>query len=391
MLMVWVLVWLVTAGLIAATQYTSRDPDSKLYAGISARLADEPVRQWIAPEWWGLWGDGATGPFYEHPVGLFLLPAALARLGYPAEQAAYAVNALYQIVGLYLLGLLASTFVTSRDARALQWLLQLLPIAFVFRIRANHEHAVLAALLFALYATERSRQRSSWTAGMVAGFVAVLLIKGAFAFMVPLVCALWLVAREGRIRPTGRPWIAIAVMPVAAVLVVWAYDAAYLRVTGAHFLDLYLTRQMPQDQVTAGASPARFAYNGVWYLSRIVWYAFPWGLLAGVLALRAIWKRDVWPPGDVRLYQGAWFALVTTTVLLVALSLAHRKADRYGLPVYFICAAAGAAAGIRWFPWLQRLVASMDRPWVPPAMYLALCVVRLIGTGPLSHFTFWRT
>ena len=148
-------------------------------------------------------------------------------------------------------------------------------------------------------------------------------------------------------------------------------------------------------------SPARFAYNNVWYLSRIVWYAFPWSLLAGIVALRAVWKGHVWPKADspegenrsgsAVSYQGAWFALVTTAALVVTLSLAHRKADRYQLPAYFICAAAGSVAAIRWFPWLQRVVARMDRPWIPPAIYLALCVIRLIGTGPLSHFTFWRT
>ena len=73
--------------------------------------------------------------------------------------------------------------------------MQLLPIAFVFRIRANQEYAVLAGVLFALYACERARTRATWVPGMLAGFLAVLLVKGVFAFMVPLTCVLWLLAR----------------------------------------------------------------------------------------------------------------------------------------------------------------------------------------------------
>ncbi len=36
------------------------------------------------------------------------------------------------------------------------WTLQLLPIAFVFRIRANHEYPLLAGVVVAVYGIERS-------------------------------------------------------------------------------------------------------------------------------------------------------------------------------------------------------------------------------------------
>ena len=384
----WGLAWLVAAGLIAFAQYSSKDPDSQLYAGIASRLVDEPLREWIAPEWWGFWER--TGPFIEHPFGLFVLPAALARLGYPAGQAAYAVNAFYQIVALGLVALLAAAVVPRREARALQWLLQLPPIAFVFRVRANHEYAVLAALLFAVYATERSRARPAWIVGMFAGFCAVLLIKGPFAFAVVPVCALWLIARGDRGRRAWHAWAAIAAMPLAAVLVAWLYETAYFDVTGQSFLDAYTGRQLPSDQVTAGFSPLRAGYNAVWYLSRILWYAFPWSLLAGIVAVRAVWNGR-WTPSGEPTRQGAWFAVATTGVLLVAFSLAHRKADRYLLPVYFIIAAVGAVDAIRRFAWLRRGVERLDRPWVPAAFFVVLCALRLWAIGPLRQFTFWRT
>ena len=123
--------------LIAITQFRSGDPDSNVYAGISARLATEPLERWIAPEWWGQWKF--EGPFREHPIGIFILPALAARLGYPASQAAYAVNGLFQAASILLLQLIAVQLVSRRDARALGWIVQLMPIAFVFRIRANQD------------------------------------------------------------------------------------------------------------------------------------------------------------------------------------------------------------------------------------------------------------
>ena len=135
---------------------------------------------------------------------MFVVPAVLGRAGYPPVQAAYAVNALYQIVSFALVTLIAVALV-PRQAVALGWILQLLPIAFVFRVRANQEYAVLAGLLLAIYATERARTRPAWIAGMVGGFCAVLLVKGVFAFMVPIGCGVWLVSRAASNARRGRP------------------------------------------------------------------------------------------------------------------------------------------------------------------------------------------
>jgi 4-amino-4-deoxy-L-arabinose transferase-like glycosyltransferase len=411
----WLLAWLVTAALLAALHVGSGDPDSKLYAGISARLVSLPVSQWIAPEWWGFWG--LTGPYHEHPVGMFVVPAALGRLGYPAEQAAYAVNALYQVASFVLIVLIARTVLPRREADALGWLVQLLPIAFVFRIRANQEYAVLAGVLFALYACERARTRSVWVAGMLAGFVAVLLVKGVFAFMVPLTCAVWLIARGPR-RPVAA-WLGILLMPVAGALVTWAYESTYVHVTGRSFLEIYRARQVPEGALTTGSPVARAAYTLVWYVGRVIWFAFPWSLAAAAVTFGALRARQLWPqppfgsrlsaagsrtdmarsrlqaPGSVaehdRAWQGAWFAAVATIALVVTFSLAHRKADRYIFPAYFSAAALGGVSAIRTVPWLARIAERLDRPWTAPALHVALVILRLATRGALPEFTFWRS
>ncbi len=393
----WLVALLLTAGLIALTHFTSRDNDSFLYAGISARLSQLPVTQWIAPEWWGFWT--LQGPYCEHPVGLFVLPAALGRLGYPPEQAAYAVNAAWQAAAFILASLVAGFLVAPRDARALAWILQLLPIAFVFRVRANHEYAVLASVLFAVYCTERARARPAWTLGMMGGFVAVLLVKGVFAFIVPVVCALWLVARASGLTDATRTWpawAAIASMPVAALFVTWGYEAAYMSVTGRSFLDVYRSRQVPEGALTTGSPLARTAYSAVWYAARVLWYAFPWSLFAGVLAVVGIKSGSIWPWRrranlPAALGQGAWFAIATGLALVATFSVAHRKADRYIFVVYFVLAAAGAVAAIRRYEWLQRVVERLDRAWVPPALYVLLFLLRLVSLNALPEFTFWRS
>ena len=89
--------------------------------------------------------------------------------------------------------------------------------------------------------------------------------------------------------------------------------------------------------------------------------------------------------------QGAWFAIVAAGVLTAAFSLAHRKADRYIFPVYFLIAAGGAGPALRRWPRLQRFADGADRPWVPAALYVVLVLITVASTGRLPRFTFWRT
>jgi hypothetical protein len=395
----WLVAWVVTALLIGAIRYESRDPDSQLYAGISARLVREPLRQWIAPQWWGFWNS--EGPYCEHPVGMFVVPALLGRAGYPPLQAAYTINALYQVLSIALIISIAA-FLVPRHAVAIGCVMQVLPIAFVFRVRANQEYAVLAGLLFAVYSTERARTRPRWIAGMLAGFCAVLLVKGVFAFMVPVACGLWLVSRtaaNARPRQDWPAWSGIALMPIVAVAVAAAYEAAYVTVTGQSFLEIYRSRQLPEEALAAGSLAWRIAYTASWYAARILWYPFPWSIVAIAAAANAILNTRYWPVGRRALgsyakdpgWQGAWFAVVTAVVLTAAFCLAHRKADRYIFPVYFFIAAAGAGVASRRSSAIAAIAAKLDRPWVPAVVYLLLVVLTLLSSGHLPRFTFWRS
>jgi hypothetical protein len=329
--------------------------------------------------------------------------AALGRTGYPPGQAAYALNALYQVIAFALVTSIGAFVMSTRDARALGWMLQLLPIAFVFRVRANQEYAVFAGFLFAIYATERARRSPLWIAGMLAGFCAVLLVKGVFAGIVPVVCAVWVIARvePGPLfrKADRHAWTGIALMPVAALAVAWGYDGIYSHVTGRSFIELYTGRQLPEESLTIGSRIVRTAYTASWYVSRVMWYAFPWSVLAiaaGLSGIRQGAWRPAWMPGArpaewTTARQGAWFGLVSGILLTAAFSLAYRKADRYIFPVYFLVGAVGAGWALRRVPVIGHMADRLDRPWVPAAVYVGLFLLTLFSTGRLPQFTFWRT
>jgi len=374
----WTSALLAAAALIAATGYTSRDPDSTVYAGIAARLSAQPPGTWIAPQWWGHWGF--EGPFREHPAGILVIPAMLARAGYPAPQAAYAVNAAFQVLSLVLIGALAAAVLPGREARALTWMLQLVLIAFVFRIRANQEYAVLAGLLLALYATERSRARPAWAWVTAVGFAGVLLVKGIFGLMVPALCAVWLLTREiggpdRRFAGQARTWLALAATLAVLPLVTVAYEVLYQRATGQSFLAFYTGPRLDAGAVAADLW-LRWPIHAVWYVGRLIWYAMPWSPFA--LGVGWLWLRGRMRP-DARDAGALLFALGASALVVAAFAAADRRADRFIFPAYFAAGAAGAVAAVRWSPRLSRLVDRLDRPWVPAAFWVALFLLRLLS------------
>jgi 4-amino-4-deoxy-L-arabinose transferase-like glycosyltransferase len=364
---------------LAALGYRARDADSRLYADIAARMSEAPAAGWIAPDFPPGWY--MSGRFREHPAGLFVPAAALARLGYPAAQSAYALNALYQVLTIVLLQRLTATLVPGLEARALGWLVQLLPIAFTFRIRANHEQAVLLCLVASLYGIERARARTRWALLTAAGLVFLLLVKGVLAVFGPALCALWLVSRrlaDPASPPGGRAaWLGVAASIAAMGAAALFYEHLYRNATGEAFWSIYLTRQLGVAAAGEGAGVAGKLHNLVWYLGRVLWFPFPWSLALVAAAWHA--RRLPWrggPAADAEpsargVRAGGLFAIATLVLYVGLFSLSDRRADRYVFPAYYAVGAAGAVAALRASGRLRRVAGALDRPWVPAAVWAA--------------------
>jgi 4-amino-4-deoxy-L-arabinose transferase-like glycosyltransferase len=373
---------------LAALGYGSRDPDSRLYAAIAAQMARAPAASWIAPEFPPGWF--MSGPFREHPVGLFVPAAILARLGYPAGQAAYAMNALYQAATLALLPALAAPLASRLEARTLGWLLQLLPIAFTYRVRANHEAALLLCLVLALLGTERSQRGARWALLTGVGLVGLLLVKGVFAVLGPPLCALWLLAARRERAPDAPParpaWLGLGLAVLAMAGAAAVYELLYRQATGEPFWSFYLARQLGVAAAAGeGGAALQKASNLAWYLGRILWFAFPWSLALLAAAMRPWLSREASPHPEAAPRAAAASAFVAGALLLYVgvFSLFDRRADRYVFPAYCLVGAAGAVAAIRRWPALRRVAERLDRPWVPAAVFLLTFAAHALA-GPLG-------
>lgn len=389
---VWTAGFLLVATVIVATGFTSSDPDSALYANIADRLSEEPIARWVAPEWWGFWPEARmTGLFREHPAGIFWLPAALARFcGIPAIQGAYIVGVLAGLLSLVLIGVLAGRVCARDDARAALLLLQFMPVAFIFRIRANHEYLMLLCLLLVLLGLDRvKRSTGAWWL-VAAGLAGGLLVKGVFVSLILLGGALW-IALDPRRDQTGTQGVRRQLLAFGAGLLVMvalaaAYDALYLRATDERFWSAYWARQMgPLTIASPWQDAAAIASRLGFYVTRLLWHPAPWSLALLWLALT---RFGTWR--DLPLVERRALAFsVTFVVLAVAmLSLPSRFAERYAFSATFVVGTVGAVAARRaWTP-LGSLTARLDGlvPALPAVVWTLLSVGRLVLGPYLPRF-----
>jgi len=387
---------LVVWAVIAATGFVSRDPDSAFYAVMSARLAQGDPARVIAPEWGGLWNG--TGLWQEHPIGIYLAPIAVAKLGYPAAQAAYAAGIAAGLACLLLLARLARAAEPSAGRSALV-LLQLVPAAFVFRVRANQEYPMLLCLLVTLVALDgvrRSGVRRSWAWSLVAtaALVAALLVKGVFVALVLLGAGIWVLVNPLRAQGSAvRPLVALAGAMLAMVLAAWFYDRLYEHATGTTFWVGYWRRQLgPVADAAPSAGALPLVYHAFFYLAHMAWLSAPWGAALIALVIGRISKaRDAWRAQPEPLTRAAVFALAFAGAAIVLLSPSGRFAERYLFSPIFVTAAIGVALACRTWPHIPVAVAQIERrvPFLPVLVWLALIVGRL-GLGPLlPRPRFW--
>jgi 4-amino-4-deoxy-L-arabinose transferase-like glycosyltransferase len=380
----WVAAIAAAAAVLAGVDYRTPDPDSALHVAIVSDLAGQPLEKWLAPDWGGHWDR--QGPFREHPAGLFLLSWPLVAAGYPASQAPFVVNAVFQALCLLLLQRLARVLGTDAEARAVGWLLQLLPIAFVFRIRANHEQLVLFFYLAALVATEAGRRRPLFFGAAALAAVGALLVKGVFAVLVPASCALWLIWRPA---PTPRlrlaAWSGLALASLLTLAAAGGYEHAYRQVTGESFFRPYLGQQLglaaEQHRSTLPQMVIQKFRNLGWYAGRVLWFAFPWSLACLWLAVPR--ARGEWRWGTA-VTREAVLVVCLAGLYVAALSLSDRRADRYAFPAYYMVGMLGAVAAMRHWPYVRLASGALAR-CRPLEQVLVWAVTFALALSPLWH------
>jgi 4-amino-4-deoxy-L-arabinose transferase-like glycosyltransferase len=376
----WVAAFLLIAGLLVATRFESDDADSVRYATISSVLSTQHIMRWIAPEWWGLSPDNPlTGYFQEHPAGLFIIPAFLGKIGVPANQAPYIFGVGVGLIALLLIAQLIGRLSSREHGRAALVLLQLMPVAFVFRVRDNHEYPMLVCLLLTLFALDRLARSWYWIGMVGFAFTAAMVIKGVFVAPVMMGAALWILVNPTRGSRTRQ--ILACVLAIVAMGITWvAYDAWYTRATGAPFWSAYWQRQMAPLEVASPFGQAwAFIQHVLFYVGRLLFHPAPWSLALMWAAFRRRAAPRVAALNE-RQRDGLRFVVLYTVLSVLLLSLASRFAERYVFSATYLVAAIGVVAACRYWPVVLRTLNRLEHavPALPVVLWVILVGSRLL-------------
>jgi 4-amino-4-deoxy-L-arabinose transferase-like glycosyltransferase len=281
----------------------------------------------------------------------------------------------------------AAPLVQPHEAAAVAWAAMLLPIAFVYRIRANQEYPLLVLVLVALYATERSRAGAGWIFVTAAAAVALFLVKGIFVVFVPVLCALWLllVRRDSR-ESTAWPWAGIVLSVVAVALAATGYEVLYRRMAGDSFFSYYIEQRLGSNTgLNADAVPRvtdRLS-NVLWYGARVIWFATPGSLILVLAAFRR-------GRSTARLSPALAYCLAVAAVYVTVMSLGSNRADRFVFPAYFSIGVGGAVVAMRRWARVEQAARWIERrePYGTPLLWFVLFMLTFLTASRLPYVQF---
>jgi hypothetical protein len=265
-----------------------------------------------------------------------------------------------------------------------------MPVAFIFRVRANHEYPMLLCLLVALTGLAWLAERRPFALGalaVAAGLVGGLLIKGVFVVLILIAIVVWIVLNPPATPGVRAKYVAATLAGIVAMIAAAvAYDALYVRATGETFWAAYWQRQLgPLTIVTPIEGAVTLAGHLLFYLSRVIWHPAPWSAALIIGAWRSRRRlRDWFRATSDPARRGLQFVIVFASLAILVLSPSSRFAERYAFSATFAVACAGVVASLSLWPRLQSAIGAADRriPCFPAVLWLLLFVLRL-GVGPL--------
>lgn len=363
-----VLTVILTFGVMAsALNYQTSDPDSQFYVFLTRQQALRDSSELMAPYWLGQQNIRPDEYVRDHLIGQIALGYGFAQLGFPPETSLYVACALFSLLSYLLIHAILRHWLSSEDALLATLLTLILPISFLYRVRANHELPLLFFCLLVVWGGLSIRSLARYTALVVLSTAGVFLVKGFVFVVIPMLAVLTLLL-NGTL--TLKRWIArslvvglVSVAVTGAVGV--AYEAAFRQVTGQSFFHDYFTIQFLNRSVRHTAGDYPFILKRVWamgyYLVQSLWYGVPLTVVGGYVffgkgqrgpvgrgqksaRVFALWThcrsflRSEVPlcSGLPSAMQGFVLLLVLALSYIALMALSDRVSGRYVFPAFYL-------------------------------------------------------
>jgi len=384
--LLWALFFVLASILLVNSSYKSKSGDSQFYTELVEHLSAKPAGEWIAPKWHGTHGHPYDAYVRDHFLGNVFIGLILTKLGLPAGHALHVFQMLSQILSLFLLVGISGFFIKdNRSPLSLLWALQLIPVAFTYQIRANHEQSMMLFTLMAVYAALLSTRSLKYLWIVLVGIQGVFLIKGASVIVVPFLCLGAYLLETKNLKQTGCFAGILLLLFSTLAGTLYFYEHWFREVTGLEFFSEYWQVQIMQRSLYPSYIQNVFLnklVNLSYYLSRCFYYTLPWSLILLVVLIRnrsCIWAktkellRNLERPENSAILLLAFCGLTYPLIF----SLSDRTASRYIFPAYYFLGAAMVLGLNVYVSKFRQLVEAIERYGVFPVAsslwFIAVC------------------
>jgi hypothetical protein len=253
----------------------------------------------------------------------------------------------FQLGSIFLLFFIARKFIPEADSYILFIGLLLISNAFSYNLRANHESGITFFSCLSLYAglSFTDRKLLSFLFYVIAA-IFLLLIKGPFvifAFILFNLGAFFFLIKDfkGHHKLAFFAWGILFNLAslMAAALVLWWYEVAFVAITKLSFLEEFYRIQFKERALDVKDQYPYLIQRGLnffYYFYHTLTYALPWTLGLFVALYLKIKKQKKMEFIQTQL---SYLLILSGMSFCAVFSSSNRMAGRYVYPAYYIVAA----------------------------------------------------
>lgn len=339
----WLGAFFIAAFVLSGTHFQSKSNDSKYYTNLVVRYHNQSWQKILTPTWGeNFWGFNPDSYMRDQFPGQLILGVAITKLGVPAEQALHVIEMLLQILSLFLLVKISCHFISYETASVLFYGFMLIPLAFSYTIRANHEVGIMFFSFIALYAGLNLSFSIYWLIPIVLSTVMLLLIKGPFFIFGLSLAAIGYYFSKGKFS-SGRLVFTLGLSLFVVLLTAYSFEILFYNLTTQSFFSEFYKIQIEQRAMPT-AQEHSFVFqkmlNFFYYFWHYLAYSLPWSALVCIIILKkgtqGKFISEMLEFLKLRLSQ---CLLCSAFLFALVFSLSDRIAGRYVFPGYYLFSA----------------------------------------------------
>lgn len=334
----WLCAFILAGFLVANSSFKSSNDDSKYYTQMVVRYQTESWKNVLTPKWGvNYYGFDPKSYMCDQFPGQLALGVLVSKIGVPADHSLHILEMLFFIIAINLMSKIGKHFIKSDESDLLLYGLLLTPLAFSYNLRANHESGIMLFSFLALYAGLKLPTSKLWGIVTIFSTIMLLLIKGPF-FIFGLGLTVIGYFFSGKDYSFKKILLLILINCGVVVTISYLYEAFYISYTGVSFLGEFYQSQFVNRallQSTKHSFVIQKLSNWYYYFSHYLIYALPWSLVAILVAIRCLLKKEIyfWK-------SSLSYCLLSASFLFcLVFTMSDRTATRYTFPAYYLFSA----------------------------------------------------